>query len=324
MIAFGARVAPASPGPQYICLLNALWVGPVTRAGAELAIGPPFPPLTPPRLRRPREADVGKINFWAKPPACSPRPGASRPARSGRGQRTAVTSCPGCSPTASDDLVRTRRGGTYPENWSGGAVHCESGARPEPNLPQTREKRLRTRPGRVRIFKIYRAGRVRDASAASKTGLPRTARWTRYFLYEFEHPCGTELWARSSRPTDVHSTVLTAQNTWPREFGATTHGPESSAPIPRKSGHGSANGMKHELAVYTGRACCWRCFGHASTSFGHGAEGYGASNLTSQAAAPKLKGALGEQDGGAGVARAWRGHGAGHRLQFHGYFLVGI
>eukprot|EP00661_Eupelagonemidae_sp_cell13_P008757 gene8757-biopygen115 len=28
------------------------------------------------------------------------------------------------------------------------------------------EKRLRTRPGRVRFFKFYRAGRVRDASAA--------------------------------------------------------------------------------------------------------------------------------------------------------------
>eukprot|EP00661_Eupelagonemidae_sp_cell13_P008127 gene8127-biopygen22595 len=32
--------------------------------------------------------------------------------------------------------------------------------------PPAVEKRLRTRPGRVRFFKFYRVGRVRDASAA--------------------------------------------------------------------------------------------------------------------------------------------------------------
>eukprot|EP00661_Eupelagonemidae_sp_cell13_P012875 gene12875-biopygen15537 len=70
MTTFCVQMAPASPGPQYICLMIASWAEirflhsePKTRARAELAIGPPFPPAK----WRAREADVGqKINFCAK------------------------------------------------------------------------------------------------------------------------------------------------------------------------------------------------------------------------------------------------------------------
>eukprot|EP00661_Eupelagonemidae_sp_cell13_P005206 gene5206-biopygen10192 len=55
---------------------------------------------------------------------------------------------------------KTRCGGFHYHSVEGGA------AGPAGCTPWIWEKRLRTRPGRVRFFKFYRPGRVRDASAA--------------------------------------------------------------------------------------------------------------------------------------------------------------